>query len=378
MVDVVEDPQPAPAAQGIDPGVALLPDVPVVRTDEDLLGRGPVALRLCELACALPLAAPRVVGLVGAAGAGKSSILQLAAGMLLERGDVAFVALDGAGHAGAQALLEGLLGHLQTFFAAEGVVDTSDSVRDTVARYGGVVADVARIAGVKVDLGGALARSTAAVQAEMAEMTQELGKRIVLLVDHVDRLPGRELGGALVALRHLAAIPYVTIVLAYDRRAVALRPDDEVDPHAFERLVPVELAVPPADRVLLARVLAGGVARLAHRLGRDLDAALPLFDPDAADGAPALDLCETPRDAKRAVNALVAALPLCPAGADVRDATLDVIVRLLVPELDGPRLEARRRVRGTARAALLAELDAACAGHRKVGAARAALRALFT
>ncbi len=363
--------------RGIDPGVELLPDVPIARSTDDLLGRAPLVLRLCELACAQPMAAPRVVGLVGGAGTGKSSVLNLVTTVLTERGDVAFVTLDGAGYAGAKDLIAALLQNLHEFFAAQDVVDTSDSVRDTLARYGGLVSDVARIAGVKVDLGGALARSAADVRAEIAEMTQEIGKRIVLLVDHVDRMPVRELGSALVALRHIAAIPYVTIVLAYDRRAAALASDDEIDPRAFERLVQVELAVPAADRVLLARVLAGGVTRVAMRLGRDLDAVLALFDPDA-DSAPVLDLCETPRDAKRAINALAAALPLVPDGGDVRDAALDIVLRLLVPEVDGPRLDGRGRAAGSVHAGLLAELDAIVAGHRRAGPARAALRVLLT
>ena len=143
------------------------------------------------------------------------------------------------------------------------------------------------------------------------------------------------------------------------------------------RLVSVELAIPPVDRVLMARVLAGGIARLAARTGRDFDDVLPLFDPDSPDGSPLLDLCETPRDTKRAVNALAAALPLVPADADLGDAALDIVLRLHVPVLDSPRLDWRTRVRDTTRAQLLAELDAAIVGHRLAGPARAALRALF-
>ncbi len=375
MVDAPEAPAASRAVE-IDPGVELLPDVPVSRSEEDLLGRLPLARRLCELACAHPVAAPRVVGLAGGAGAGKSSVLNLVAGLLADRPEVAFVAIDAGDFPGTSELLDALIKNLMQFFADQDVIDTRDAVRDALSRYGSVISGAARIAGVKVDLGG-LSRSPEEVRAELAEMTQEVGKRIVLLLDHVDRLHPRELASTLVALRHVAAIPYVTVVLAYDRRAVAAAPDDMIDPRAFERVVQVELALPLADRVLVARVLAGGVARIAARTGRDLDAALPLFDPDAPDGAPLLDLCETPRDAKRAINALAAALPLVPAGAAVDDAALDIALRLLVPELDSARLDARRRVQGTARAVLLAELDAATAGHRLVGPARAALRALF-
>ena len=367
----------APASQAIDPGVELLPDVPVSRSEEDLLGRGPLALRLCELACAEPAATPRVVALAGGPGAGKSSALNLAAALLGERAGIAFLKLDGAGHAGAREMLDALVRQLMEFFAEQDVVDTTDAVRDSLARYGGVISGLARIAGVTVNLGGAIARSADDVRAEIAEMTQEIGKRVVIFLDHVDRLPGKEMAGLLVALRHVAAIPYIAIVLAYDRRGAALLPDDVLDPRSFERLVPVEIGLPPADRVLLARVLAGGLARVATRTGRDVDAVLHLCDPDAPEGSPLLDLCETPRDAKRAVNALAAALPLVAPDADVADAALDIVLRLQVPALDSPRLDQRRRVQGTARAMLLAELDGVIAGHPLAGPARAALRWLF-
>lgn len=372
-------------APTLDPGVELLPDVPISSAEADLLDRGGVALRLVELACALPLAAPRVVALTGAGGAGKTSVLNLAVAQLADRGGVACVKLDGADHAGAESLLAEMVAHLGSFFAEAGVVDATDAVRDTLAGYGEIVSSVARIAGVKVDVGGALRRSAAQVRAEIAEMTHEVGKRVVVVLDHVDRLPPRELAAALIALRHYAVIPYVTIVLSLDRRDLARRlPRADVDPGLVERLVSVELALPPPDRVLLARVIAGGLARLGARVGRDIDPLLPLFDPggpgpgggpDAPDGAPAgpaLALVETPRDAKRVINAITAALPLWPSTADLRDACLDAVLRLLVPTLDGPLLEHARGADAAARAAIDAELT----GHPRAAAARVALHAL--
>jgi hypothetical protein len=260
------------------------------------------------------------------------------------------------------------------------VVDTADRIRDELARYGGLVSDIVRLAGVKVDVAGASGRSPEAVRAEIVEMTKEVARRVVIAIDHVDRLAEDEMSAALEALRFYAAIPYVSIVLALDRRAVAhrLSDEDDRDPAALERLLQVELAVPPVDRALLARVVGGGLERVADRLGRNLDAALPLFDPDRPAGALGLDLVQTPRDAKRAVNALAAAVPMLPPGADLPAACLEILLRLLVPELDGPRLDARRYLRDpAARAALLDELERAVAGHRRATAARAALRALF-
>lgn len=51
------------------------------------------------------------------------------------------------------------------------------------------------------------------------------------------------------ALRHYAAIAYVTIVVAVDRRGLALRAGQggELNPSLIERLLTVELRLPPAD-----------------------------------------------------------------------------------------------------------------------------------
>jgi type II secretory pathway predicted ATPase ExeA len=351
------------AATDLDPAVELLPDVPVAHPDEDLLARAPVARRLVELACAQPAATPRAVAVVGAAGAGKTSVLNLATGMLSDRSEVALVALDGADHAGAEALHGALVAQLTAFFAAAGVVDATDVARDKLAGYGDLVSGIARVAGVKLDVSSAVRRSAEDVRAELAEMAHEVGKRLVITVDHLDRLPIRELAATLRALRHYASIPYVAIVLALDRRTTARRlAEEDLDADLVERLVSVELALPPADRVLLARVLAGGLGRAAARLGKNVDAVLPLFDPDAREESFVLDLVETPRDAKRVVNALTAALPLLPEGADLQRTCLELVLRMLVPEIDVAHLSW--------------QLEPALRGHRHEHAARAALRSL--
>lgn len=337
----------------IDPGIELLPDVPIAGPADDLLGYGPLAERVVELACAEPTAMPRVVGVVGAAGSGKTSLVRLVQARLAERADAATVTVDAADHASAESLLRALHAHLAEYFEAAGVVETSDAARDALARYGEVVSTVARLVGVKVDVAGAVKRSDDSLAAELAENAQQVGKRLVIAVDHLDRLADRELATTLIALRMYAQLPYVCIVLAYDRRALAARA--AIDRGALARLVTVELAIPPCDRALLARLVAGGLAWAAARLGKDIDAALPLFDPDRADGV-ALALLETPRDGKRAVNALAAALPL--ATGDLRRAVLDVVVRLVAPELDGPRLTP---VTDGARGQRYAELTAAVA-----------------
>lgn len=360
--------------EGIDPNVELLADIPISGPEEDLLDRARFAHRLGELAIAGPVRASRIVALTGDPGAGKSSVLRIVTSSLATQSELALIVIDGAMYASAHAVMTGIVNELTRLFTAAGVVETGDKIRSTLASYGGVVSNIARLAGVKVDVAGALEKSTDAMRAEITKDIEQIAKRIVIVVDHLDRLPAAEVVGALEALEMYAAIPYVAIVIAVDRRGLALAlartPGDRL---VFDRAVQVELALPPPDRLLLARVMAGGVQRIAARTGRDLDAALALFDPDGGLG---IALVETPRDAKRAINAVAAALPLAAPGADVYDTCLAIILRVLVPELDGAKLDAATRAED--RAALYTELAARLAGHRRVTAARAALAALLT
>lgn len=353
----------------IDPGIELLPDVPIGGPADDLLGYAPLAERVVELACAEPAVMPRVVGVVGASGSGKTSLLRLAQARLSDRGDAAVVTVDAADHGSAESLLGAVQAHLRDYFETAGVVETSDAARDALTRYGEVVSTVVRLVGVKVDVAGAVRRSNDSVAAELAENAQQVGKRLVLTLDHVDRLADRELTTTLSALRMYTQLPYLCVVLAYDRRALTAR--GGVERAAVARLVTVEVAIPTCDRTLLARLVAGGLARAAARVGKDIDAALPLFDPDRADGL-ALALLETPRDGKRVVNALAAALPLL--WGDLRRAVLDVVVRLVAPELDGPRLAP---VADGERARRLAELTAVVARLPIAGPLAPAIDALL-
>jgi len=349
----------------IDPTVELLDDAPIQHADDDRLDRRHVAARIVELAAAAPATRPRVVALIGPPGSGKTSTLNLATALVVARPELATLAVDVQLHASAQAVMKAVAAELQALFDDLGVAGARDKLRDTLISYGGIVSGLIRIAGVKVDVTAALERSAASLREEIARHLEQAGKRVVIVVDHLDQLAPAESDDALAALRMYAAIPYLAIIIALDRRGT--------DPRAFERLVHVELALPPAPRAVLAGVLTTGIARIAARIRRDLTPVVTLFDSDDSLG---LALLETPRDAVRALNALSAALPLLPSDANLYLDALEVVLRVLVPEIDGARLAARRRLDDAGRQALFAELAEPLARHPRAAAAREALGAL--
>ena len=120
--------------------------------------------------------------------------------------------------------------------------------------------------------------------------------------------------------------------------------------------------------------MVSGLKHVAVRTRRDLDPALALFEPAEGIG---LALIDTPRDAKRAINVLSAALPLLPPDANAYLAVLELVLRVQVPELDGTRLAARDRTTEANREALFVELVETIARHPRASAARDALRVLI-
>lgn len=365
--------KPDTNTHAIDPKVELLADIPILGAQEDLFEHRRLARRLIELAVAVPMTVPRVLALTGPSGAGKSSVLQMVSELVVGRHGLAMVLLDAQLHVTAQALMTELATELSKVFRELGVARGTDKVRDTLVTYGGLVSSVIRLAGVTVDVSSALGRSADSLRAEIARDLEQANTQLIVVIDHLDQLSPEHLRDAFAALRMYAAIPHVAIVIAVDRRAVATC-CASTEPHAFERFVQTELAMPSADRTVLARVIAGGLKRIAARTGRDLEPALELFD---AAGGVGLALIDTPRDAKRAINALSAALPLLPPEADACSATLEIVLRVSVPQLDATRLAAHHRVAEPDRDALLAELTAAVAPSARASAARDALRVLL-
>ncbi len=333
-------------------------------------------MRLAELASAAPLAVPRSIALTGSCGAGKSSILTMTSAILDALPTVATVSIDAQEHASAHALITHLGAELDKVFSELGVVEERDKVRNALVNYGGLVTGLLKLTGVKVDVSGVIARSAESLRADIARNLEQAGRRVVIVIDHIDRLLTSEIFDTFAALRMYAAIPYVAIMIAVDRHELVARMATAgIDPHAYERLVHIELAIPPADRNVLARVMAGSLQRIGTRTRIDVDPAMVLFDPSDGVG---LGLIVTPRDAKRACNALAASLPLLPADANTYTASLQHVLCVLVPELDTARLAARSHAStGAEREALFAELFATVANHPHTGAVRAALRALI-
>ena len=275
----------------------LYSDVPITGASFDAFGRKRVAQRIVELIAIAGTEQPIVIGLVGGAGTGKTSVLHMTSELYAERADMRALSIDAWEAGDAVQVAAQLSDGVTKIFSEAKVVGGAEIVRERLFSAGDVVSTVARFAGVKVDVKGALERSPESLREEVMKLTEALGLRIVVTIDHVDRLPAADQLAVLKLVERWGAFPRFAIVIAVDRPHMA-------DAAIIDRVVGVELALPPIDPAELAEWVRRGVAELAAELGVNA--------PDLA-----FDAITTPRQAKRYLNAVTAAAPLVSGLGDV-------------------------------------------------------------
>jgi hypothetical protein len=298
--------------------VKLYSDAPIANARFDSLARQPIAQRLVEVAT-ISADLPIVIGLYGGAGTGKTSVLHMAGELCTTRSELRAFAVDAWVAADAAKVNETLVREVSQIFEEENVISSGEKVRDKLFAVGDMVSAAARFAGVKVDVKGALEKSPDALRDEVLKLAQAVGKRIIVFVDHLDRIPPADALAVLKLIARWGTFPYFAFVVAIDPAHTSIGADD------LTRVITVELPLPPPDRALLAATVRGGLDDLAAARGVDPAPALALFDLDTGIG---LGTITTPRAAKRYLNTLNAILPLVPARIDLRTVCLLELARI--------------------------------------------------
>src|SRR5438128_108419 len=130
----------------------LYSDVPITGAAFDAFGRKRVAVRIAELIAIAGSEQPIVIGLVGGAGSGKTSVLQMTAEIYAERADLRALAVDAWEAGDATQVAAQLTEGVTKIFGEAKVVGSAEKVRERLFSAGDVVSTVARFAGVKVDV----------------------------------------------------------------------------------------------------------------------------------------------------------------------------------------------------------------------------------
>ncbi len=320
---VPEEPAPAAQAEPLSstPGArpAVNPDRPITSPPDDLLGRVPLARALGALATDQLGGQGFVMGVTGPWGSGKTSVLNLMAATLEQEKTAYVVRFDPWLFSTSEELVWRFMREVSIQLQSE------QQLGDAAARigeYAQILAPLAALVSAPwltpvVVAGGRAAgrwRKKPAVSAQeqrqkVAEALSNLDRRLIVLIDDLDRLQAAEIRDVVRLVKLVGDFPNTTYVLAYDEARVTRAlgdGDEEVGQEFLEKIVQLSHEVPPADPQQLGRVLAAAMSVAIGDLSRyrfDQAEYANLF-------ADARALFTTVRDIRRFTNRLPTTLAL--------------------------------------------------------------------
>lgn len=323
----------------------LSADRPVTDPSCDLFGYAPFAQRLTKVLCNYNSSDPLVLGLYGAWGSGKSTILKFICHNLAELQEnerPIIIEFNPWWFSGQENLAKAFLGQLQLVlpkkYAAfkklgKALGHFSESIGgaiDTVAQTGGVIKKVAAL------MKNVLKQSpqdVPALKEKICTILQQSRKRIIIMVDDIDRLDVEEIRQLFTVIKSLADFPNVIYMLAFDQNIVvqAIERCSGMPGLAYlEKIIQASFIVPQVDRTTLLK-----------ELGKRLDEILE----DTPE-----DLCEqsywnsiffdgieyfftVPRDIARFCNTLSVTYPAVKGEVNAVDFIVIESIRVFIPDL---------------------------------------------
>jgi predicted KAP-like P-loop ATPase len=190
------------------------------------------------------------------------------------------------------------------------------------------------LAGAALDTLEALAgndRSLSDLRDDLSKALHEQDKRLLVIIDDVDRLPPDEVRQIFRLVKSVADLPNVIHLLIFDR-AIAERafvdPANALGPNWHEKIVQAAFDLPPVQRVDIHRMFFDGLNKLAGATSPSDQMRWANVFHDSI--APWL---VTPRDAGRLLNSLVVSWPPVARDADFADFVALETFRLFEPSL---------------------------------------------
>jgi len=323
-------------------------DQPIRSKGQDRFNRWPFAQRIAETLAGRTDPSSLVIGIYGPWGDGKSSTLYLMEEALARHSNVIRVRFNPWNFDAEEQLLRGFFATLSDALG-KSLSTKGEDLGRLLKQYGSLlsVASVSIAGAVQLGLGDAakgLGEALSNVtldelRGRVEAVLCEQGKRIVILIDDIDRLDRREIQAIFRLIKLSASFEYTSYVLAFDDKMVAAALGErygegnvEAGRAFLEKIVQVPLHLPPADQLSLRKVTFEGVDAAVRLSGIELSQEqVEAFVRHFVDGLePRLT---TPRQAKLFVNVLQFALPILKGEVHPVDHMLIEGIRIFYPKL---------------------------------------------
>ncbi len=253
----------------------LVGDDPILRVEDDMLGRAPVAASFVRQVLAVDPKQGVVVGVLGPWGSGKTSFVNLALSEF-KNNDVTVINFNPWMFSGAQQLVEAFFLELGAQLrVSPGLAEVGEDLQQYGEAFSAVSwlplvgPWIARGRDLAKVVGGLLQRRKEGITARRAKLQNvlaQLKKPIVVALDDIDRLSTSEIRDVFKLVRLTASFPNVIYVVAFDRARVETALSEQGVPGRdyLEKILQVTLDLPVVpDSVLIAQILFALDAALA-------------------------------------------------------------------------------------------------------------------
>ena len=260
------------------PSSLLLPDNPIVSSQDDVLEWTPLATEFARRILEIDATQGLVVGLFGSWGSGKTSFINLARPSFRQEG-IPVLDFNPWLYSGAEQLLRRFFSELS---AAAGELSDLDKIRGYLKQYGELLDPAIVAASTLVgtpQVGTAFSTlhkylckrvsrrenphsSAVALRKKLTEALEQRGKPIVVVLDDVDRLSRDEIRELFRLVRLTASFPNLIYIVACDRVHVedALEDNDtRVRGNYLEKIFQWSVDIPTAPHRSIRRELLAGI-----------------------------------------------------------------------------------------------------------------------
>lgn len=326
--------------------VGYLADAPLQNSERDRLRREPFAHRVADTISARTDPTSLVIGIYGRWGEGKTTVLNFIEQRLAGSDAVVCIRFNPWLYQGESQLL---LSFFETLATAIGrsLKTKKAEMGKWLRTLGSALGTVSVGVGfVNVSPGSAvenLGNSLSSVdihekRQQLEALLAESGKRIVIMIDDIDRLDDTEIATIFKLVKLAADFTHTAYILAFDQEVVAkalakrYASSEDSGTSFIEKIVQVPIELPHADKDVLQTMTLEAMDGALKGVGAELDDA----DTNRFSTVFARYLgprIVTPRMVKRIANAIEFVVPLVAAEVNIADLLLMQTLGVLFPEV---------------------------------------------
>jgi predicted KAP-like P-loop ATPase len=246
----------------------ILPDYPIKDKDEDKLRRAPLAKKVAELIASFKGEESFVVGIEGVWGSGKTSFINLALREIKDDPNLIFINFNPWNFAGQNELITDFFNTLIS--KIEPIVSDKDKLKKVKSIVSKLTkkSELAISPEISAFWGAVNFRANDLLKFKVGEKTLEeerddidelfrtLGKKVVIIIDDIDRLDREETRLVMKLVKMTANFPNTIFVLCCDREKVAEKLNSEGSGEEYlKKIIQVSFTLPKPDEEGLKRII---------------------------------------------------------------------------------------------------------------------------